>query len=426
MSLRARAMSGELAACVHGIGYIGSSTAAFLRARGIDVVGVDPDETKVVAARAGTCPVPALGPWLAAAGAPFRAFRASPSLSGVPPIPALVHHVCVPTEAEGAASDAALHECVDGIATREADATVIIESTVSPPYLDEIDARHPRLHIAVAPRRDWFDAPDKSLRTLPRIVGTDEPDVLADVVDYLRLVCDDVRAVADARVAALTKIVENGMRQVEIAYANELALHLSDRYDVRRILELAATKWNVGLFRPSVGVGGYCIPLAPRYLQLLDRPLTLSSAAMAASADHIARVIDFLARRRSVDFWGASYKAGAPFTASSSVAAWIASALCERGVPVRLFALDGHEEAWARGAGMPLARWPEDAGGDALVIPVAHAAVLGLNDAAARATVGRYGLALDNEDALRRISGGVWEASGTHIVVPGTIGWLEA
>jgi UDP-N-acetyl-D-mannosaminuronate dehydrogenase len=31
------------------------------------------------------------------------------------------------------------------------------------------------------------------------------------------------------------------------------------------VLRLASTKWNIPLFHPSMGIGGHCIPLAPRY-----------------------------------------------------------------------------------------------------------------------------------------------------------------
>lgn len=424
--LRDRVMSEGHVSVVHGLGYIGSSSAAFLRARGVGVVGIDPDESKVDRARAAICPVPALSSWLVAAGAPFCGIPAHLSLRDVipPDLMVAVHHVCVPTEAEGAASNAALFACVDGIAAYDKTATVIVESTVAPPYLDEIESRHPGLRIAVAPRRDWFDAPDKHLGSLPRIVGADSQELLSEVAEYVGVVCDRVVPVLSTRTAALTKVVENAIRQIELAYGNELAVQIGDAYDVREILRLAATKWNIGDFRPSIGLGGYCIPLAPRYLQQIGVPLSMTDAAVSASAAHIKTVADFLARHERVDFWGASYKAGAPFSASSSVSAWLIDMLRKRGVRVRLFACDGYEEAWARRTIVELARWPDEVGGNALVIPVAHAHALALNDADARNTVGRYKMVLDNEDALRRVSPAVWAITGTDRRVPGQRGWL--
>lgn len=265
--LRDRVMSGGEFAAMHGLGFIGSSSAAFLMSRGVNVIGIDPDGAKVRLSSMGECPVSQLSSWLTAAGAPFKRMAAVGSLGLVKesrddhgkPFKIAVHHVAVPTEAEGAASDVALNEAIRSISEYDKDAIVIIESTIAPPYLDEIDRIFPDLQIAVAPRRDWFDSPEKNLTTLPRVIGSDDPELEDEIAEYLGVVCDTIVRARNAKSAALTKIVENGIRQIEIAYANELALELGDEYDVRAILELAATKWNIGLFRPSIGVGGYCL-----------------------------------------------------------------------------------------------------------------------------------------------------------------------
>src|SRR5205823_2834786 len=93
---------------------------------------------------------------------------------------------------------------------------------------------------------------------------------------------------------------------------NELSLaypHL----DIRRVLELVGTKWNVGTFRPSFGIGGYCIPLAGRYLlQGARHPerLSLLQATIASAEAQPRRVAEYLARRgdiRRVGILGLSY-----------------------------------------------------------------------------------------------------------------------
>ena len=145
---------------------------------------------------------------------------------------------------------------------------------------------------------------------------------------------------------------------------------------------------------------------------------------MRASVAHIDRVVAFLSGFTRVDFWSVAYKATAPF-APSSPAVWIAERLRAGGCHVRVFATADGEVAWAETARVDIARWPEDAGGEALVIPVAHADALALNDAAACMTVAKYRLVVDNEDALRRVSGSVWKHGGTSVRVPGTLGWLS-
>jgi UDP-N-acetyl-D-mannosaminuronate dehydrogenase len=52
---------------------------------------------------------------------------------------------------------------------------------------------------------------------------------------------------------------------VEITLANQLSLAYPD-IDMREVLALVGTKWNIGTYHPSFGTGGYCIPLASQYV----------------------------------------------------------------------------------------------------------------------------------------------------------------
>ena len=422
--MRRDVLSRNKCVVMHGLGFIGSSSAAFLQSRGVRVVGVDPDKLKICAALDGSCPVPQLEPWLATAGAPVRSMDAFDCLdrSWASRDSIAVHHVAVPTEAEGAASDDALNLVMGTIAGFDKTAKVIIESTVSPVYIDGIRKFAPGLEIAVAPRRDWFDSPEKNLATIPRIFGADSPDLADEIESYLRIVCNDVRRAASAAEAALTKVIENGIRQIELAYINELALKIGDRYDIRNVLELAGTKWNIGLFHPSIGVGGYCLPLAPKYLELLDRDLVMTNAAMRVSNYHIIAVEKRLAEFESVDFWSISYKATAPFT-SSSPAAWIAKGLNGAGVNVRIFPRDESERSWSEKNGIAVAELGARPA-RVLVIPVAHPKAVALTGEEVVTKIAKYEVVFDNENVLAKFDASIWKESGTEIRVPGRKGWL--
>ena len=57
------------------------------------------------------------------------------------------------------------------------------------------------------------------------------------------------------------KLAENAFRDVEIAYANELAkVCESLSVDVREVIELANLHPRVDILNPGLGVGGYCLP----------------------------------------------------------------------------------------------------------------------------------------------------------------------
>ena len=52
---------------------------------------------------------------------------------------------------------------------------------------------------------------------------------------------------------------------MEITLANQLSIAYKD-YDMREVLNLVGTKWNIGTFLPGFGTGGYCIPLSSQYV----------------------------------------------------------------------------------------------------------------------------------------------------------------
>src|SRR5207245_8180741 len=83
--------------------------------------------------------------------------------------------------------------------------------------------------------------------------------------DVLGIICSKIVRVSNHRVAELVKSTENSFRALNIAFANALSRSYPD-VDVNELINAAATKWNYIAHYPGIGTGGYCIPLAPKYL----------------------------------------------------------------------------------------------------------------------------------------------------------------
>ena len=191
-----------------------------------------------------------------------------------------IHLVCVPTERGTEPSSAALEDIMPLICQTIRDSAlegvvpaIVIESTIEPTWIDSVvlsklhaSGLRPGVDVLVgaAPRRDWFSGSEHSLETLPRIVGGSSPECTALLVELYELVCRDVVAARDVYHAAFTKVVENLLRFQGLALANSLSLAFP-QYDMTHVLSLASTKWNIPYYHPSLGIGGHCIPLAPRY-----------------------------------------------------------------------------------------------------------------------------------------------------------------
>jgi UDP-N-acetyl-D-mannosaminuronic acid dehydrogenase len=73
--------------------------------------------------------------------------------------------------------------------------------------------------------------------------------------------------VTNAETAEMTKLAETTYRDVNIAYANELARYASRRgIDVMEVIGAANSQPYSHIHQPGVGVGGHCIPVYPHFL----------------------------------------------------------------------------------------------------------------------------------------------------------------
>ncbi len=70
-----------------------------------------------------------------------------------------------------------------------------------------------------------------------------------------------------ARMAELSKLVENAFRDVNIAFANELSL-ICDKLDINvwELIQLANRHPRVNILKPGPGVGGHCIAVDPWFI----------------------------------------------------------------------------------------------------------------------------------------------------------------
>ncbi len=79
--------------------------------------------------------------------------------------------------------------------------------------------------------------------------------------------CNGDIVLTDIRSAEMSKVVENTFRDINIAYANELAkICRADDMDVYEIIRIANMHPRVNILSPGPGVGGHCISVDPWFL----------------------------------------------------------------------------------------------------------------------------------------------------------------
>ncbi len=156
---------------------------------------------------------------------------------------------------------------------------IIIESTVNPGVCDDVVLPLLESMSGLKAGRDFFFAhcPERinpgdsrySVRTIPRVVGANDPESLARAKAFYASILDaEIFPMQSLKEAEAVKIVENSFRDINIAFVNELAMSF-DRLgiDISHVIAGASSKpFSFMPHFPGCGVGGHCIPVDPYYL----------------------------------------------------------------------------------------------------------------------------------------------------------------
>ena len=121
----------------------------------------------------------------------------------------------------------------------------------------------------------WLFTPERiipgnmvyELKHNSRTIGADSREIGEKVKALYSSFCEGEIVVTDIRTAEMTKVVENTFRDINIAFANELAkICRSDNMDVYEIIRIANKHPRVNILTPGPGVGGHCISVDPWFL----------------------------------------------------------------------------------------------------------------------------------------------------------------
>lgn len=121
-------------------------------------------------------------------------------------------------------------------------------------------------YLAHSPERIMTGYSISRLKEFPKIVGGVDAESGRHALEVYRQFIPNIRLVSSARVAEFTKVIEGCYRDVNIALANELFKIAGefgiDYYEAREY----ANHTYCHLHLPSTGVGGHCIPVYPWFL----------------------------------------------------------------------------------------------------------------------------------------------------------------
>lgn len=158
----------------------------------------------------------------------------------------------------------------------ERGAVLIIESTIAPGTIDkyirpEIEKKGyvigDDVHLLHAPERIIPGNMIYELKHNSRTIGADNLEIGEKVKGLYSSFCKAEIVVTDIKSAEMSKVVENTYRDINIAFANELAkICRTDNMDVYEIIRIANKHPRVNILQPGPGVGGHCISVDPWFL----------------------------------------------------------------------------------------------------------------------------------------------------------------
>jgi len=298
---------------VIGLGYVGLPVACTFAKAGFKVTGLDIKSERVTLINSGKSPIegdePGFSELLEEAVQSGR-FIATSNYQDIASADIVLISVETPVDENHNPNYTALRSaCVMLTQVLKDGALVIIESTVAPGTTTSLiqltleDAGSKQLnkefYLGVCPERVMPGKLLLNLHTMNRVCGGSTPETAATMVRLYNNIVDAELDPTDLLTAELVKTTENAYRDVQIAFANEVALICEAiGGDIWRVRELVNKSPYRQMHLPGAGVGGHCIPKDPWLLvnnaRHQDVPIRLIPAARAINDTMPAHILQLV------------------------------------------------------------------------------------------------------------------------------------
>jgi GDP-mannose 6-dehydrogenase len=322
---------------VLGLGYVGAVSAACLARDGHEVIGVDPERTKVELINAGRTPIieKDIGPIIAEQVAAGK-LRATAELFHA------VRHtdlslVCVgtPSQPNGGIDLRYVQRVCEQIgrtlATHQGAPVIVMRSTMLPgtmrdvviPTLEKFSGKRAgeEFGVCINPEflregtavHDYYHPPKTVIGELSRASG----DLLASL--YAAMPGPMLRT--DIETAEMVKYADNAWHALKVGFGNEIGnLCKGVGIDAHKVMDIFCQDRKLNLspyyLRPGFAFGGSCLPKDVRALlyraKQLDLALPILSAILPSNQLQIERGLQAVVEKggRKVGILGFSFKAG--------------------------------------------------------------------------------------------------------------------
>ncbi len=287
----------SLRVAVIGLGYVGLPLATTFAEVGFDVTGIDVDQQKVDTANKGESYIPDIPSHILQTLVESKHLRFTTDFAALEDVDAI--SICVPTPLRKTRDPDISYILSATQHVREhlhKGQMVILESTTYPGTTDELVLPE-LLATGLEVGEDFFLAfsPERidpgnthfDTSNTPKVVGGITAACTELAHAFYGAAIKQIVPVSSARVAEMTKLLENTFRAVNIGLVNEIAIICEKlNINVWEVIDAAATKpFGFMRFLPGPGLGGHCIPIDPHYLSWKLKTLDYTARFIELAAE---------------------------------------------------------------------------------------------------------------------------------------------
>jgi GDP-mannose 6-dehydrogenase len=322
---------------VLGLGYVGAVSAGCLAKDGHDIIGVDPERTKVDLINAGKTPIieKDIGPIIAEQVAAGRLRAATDVADAVRHTDLALVCVGTPSQPNGGIDLKYVRRVCEQIgrtlATHPGAPVIVMRSTMLPgtmrdvviPTLERFSGKRAgeEFGVCINPEflregtavHDYYHPPKTVIGEVNRASG----DLVAAV--YARMPGPMIRT--DIETAEMVKYADNAWHALKVGFANEVGnLCKALEVDAHKVMEIFCQDQKLNLspyyLKPGFAFGGSCLPKDVRALlykaKTLDLTLPILGAILPSNQLQIERGVQAVLDKgnRKVGILGFSFKAG--------------------------------------------------------------------------------------------------------------------
>jgi UDP-N-acetyl-D-glucosamine dehydrogenase len=308
-SLKEKISTRSLRIAIIGLGYVGLPLATTFAEAGFNVVGIDVDQQRVEQANRGESYISDVDDETLQKLIDSGHLSFSTDYATLADCDAI--SICVPTPLRKTRDPdisyiiAATQQVTTYL---HAGQIIVLESTTYPGTTNEVllpalEASGLKVgkdfYLAFSPERIDPGNPLYGTKNTPKVVGgvTEACTELAQ--SYYAAAIEQVIPVSSARVAEMTKLLENTFRAVNIGLVNEIAIICEKLgINVWEVIDAAVTKpFGFMRFLPGPGLGGHCIPIDPHYLSWKLKTLDYTARFIELAAEINSSMPHYVVRK---------------------------------------------------------------------------------------------------------------------------------